>query len=44
MNFQKLHPNFVIKIDCLKINKISREEINSILNLFEEYSLIVLKA
>ncbi len=43
MNFKKVHPNFGIQIYNLKINKITNEEINKIINLFEEYSLIVLK-
>ena len=43
MNFKKVHPDFGIKIKDVKINKINHKEINEILNLFEEYSLIVLK-
>ena len=43
MNFKKAHPNFGIEIEDLKINKANKNEINEILSLFEEYSLIVLK-
>ena len=43
MNFKKTHPNFGIEIKDLKINKATKKEINEILSLFEEYSLIILK-
>ena len=43
MNFKKVHPDFGIEIKDIKINKINHKEITEILNLFEEYSLIVLK-
>ena len=43
MNFKKVHPDFGIEINDIKINKINHEEITEILNLFEKYSLIVLK-
>ena len=43
MNFKKVHPDFGIEIKDIKINKINHEEITEILNLFEEYSLIVLR-
>ena len=43
MNFKKVHPDFGIEINDIKINKINHEGIIEILNLFEEYSLIVLK-
>ena len=41
MNFKKVHPDFGIEIKDIKINKINHKEITEILNLFEEYSLIV---
>ena len=43
MNFKKVHPDFGIEIKDIKINKANKKEIDEILNLFEEYSLIVLK-
>ena len=43
MNFKKVHPDFGIEINDIKINKANKKEIDEILNLFEEYSLIVLK-
>ena len=43
MNFKKVHPDFGIEIKDIKINKGNKKEIDEILNLFEEYSLIVLK-
>ena len=42
MNFKKVHPDFGIEIKDIKINNAETKEINEILNLFEEYSLIVL--
>ena len=39
MNFGKVHTDFRIEIKDIKINKVNEEEINEILNLFEEYSL-----
>ena len=43
MNFKKVHPDFGIEIKDIKINKADKKDINEILNLFEEYSLIVFK-
>ena len=43
MNFKKVHPDFGIEIKDIKINKINHGEITEIINLFEKYSLIVLK-
>ena len=43
MNFKKVHPDFGIEIKDIKINKTNKKEIDEILNLFEEYSLIVFK-
>ena len=43
MNFKKIHPNFGIEIKDIKINKADKKDIKEILNLFEEYSLIVFK-
>ena len=38
--FWKVHTDFRIEIKAIKINKVIEKEINEILNLFEEYSLI----
>ena len=43
MNLKKVHPDFGIEIKDIKINNAETKEINEILNLFEEYSLIVFK-
>ena len=43
MNFKKVHSDFGIEIKDIKINKANKKDINEILNLFEEYSLIVFK-
>ena len=43
MNFKKVHPDFGIEIKDIKINKAYKKDINEILNLFEEYSLIIFK-
>ena len=43
MNFKKVHPDFGIEIKDIKINKADKKDIKEILDLFEEYSLIVFK-